>query len=175
MDAADDITVDTLVQILKRPGWLRLPLLVTVRGTPQGLVAELIYLLCHEDGDAAVVEVAGDTAPSETAAAFAWAALPPDVLRVLRAGFLLGTTFAADVIARRGVGALLDHATDVAEAERGLKQRFGMDAAPEHLGARGSRAARTRALNQMLQQGASRQFLALADALEASSLGSSKL
>ena len=55
IDAADDATVDTLVQIFKRPGWLRLPLLLTVRGTPQGLVAELIYLMCHEDGDAAVM------------------------------------------------------------------------------------------------------------------------
>jgi tetratricopeptide (TPR) repeat protein len=126
IDAADDVTIDTLVQILKRPGWLRLPLLVTARGTPQGLVAELIYLLCHEDGDTAVVEVAGDTAPSETAAAFAWAELPPDVLRVLRAGSLLGTTFAADVIARlldEPLGVVLEKLQWAADAGTPLADR----------------------------------------------------
>jgi tetratricopeptide (TPR) repeat protein len=100
IDAADDATVDTLVQIFKRPGWLRLPLLLTVRGTPQGLVAELIYLVCHDDDNAAIMAVEGDAPTSETAAAFDWTVLPPDVLRVLRAGAVLGTTFAADVIAR---------------------------------------------------------------------------
>jgi tetratricopeptide (TPR) repeat protein len=124
--AADDVTIDTLIQILKRPGWLRLPLLVTARSTPQGLVAELIYLLCHEDGDVAVVEVAGDTAPSETAAAFAWAELPPDVLRVLRAGSLLGTTFAADVIARlldEPLGVVLEKLQWAADAGTPLADR----------------------------------------------------
>src|SRR5262245_55848960 len=42
IDAADEATVDTLAQILQRPGWLRLPLLFTVRGMPQGRVAELV-------------------------------------------------------------------------------------------------------------------------------------
>ena len=126
IDAADDATVDTLVQIFKRPGWLRLPLLLTVRGTPQGLVAELIYLMCHEDGDAAVMAVEGDAPPSETAAAFDWAVLPPDVLRVLRAGAVLGTTFAADVIARlldEPLGAVLEKLQWAADAGTPLADR----------------------------------------------------
>jgi tetratricopeptide (TPR) repeat protein len=100
IDAADEVTLETLAQILKRPGWLRLPLLLTVRRTPQGLVAELIYLLYHEDEAAVVFEVDGDVAPDEAAGTFTWATLPPDVLRLLRAGAVLGPAFEADTIAQ---------------------------------------------------------------------------
>src|SRR5215470_2698970 len=48
IDAADEATVDTLAQMLQRPGWLRLPLLLTVHGVLQGRVVELVYLL-HRD------------------------------------------------------------------------------------------------------------------------------
>ena len=41
IDAADEATIATLAQILQRPGWLRLPLLLTARSTPQGRGAEL--------------------------------------------------------------------------------------------------------------------------------------
>jgi hypothetical protein len=126
IDAADDATVDTLVQIFKRPGWLRLPLLLTVRGTPQGLVAELIYLVCHDDNNAAIMAVEGDAPTSETAAAFDWTVLPPDVLRVLRAGVVLGTTFAADVIARlldEPLGAVLEKLQWAADAGTPLADR----------------------------------------------------
>jgi tetratricopeptide (TPR) repeat protein len=100
IDAADEATVATLAQILQRPGWLRLPLLLTVRNTPQGQVAELVYLLCHEDGEAAVIEIEGEAPPIEIAAPFDWTMLPADVLRVLRAGAVLGTTFEATLVAR---------------------------------------------------------------------------
>jgi hypothetical protein len=100
IDAADEATVKTLAQIFERPGWLRLPLLLTVRGTPQGLVTELLYLLCHEAGNAAVIEMASDGDPSEGTASCDWTALPPDVLRVLRAGSVLGITFEAELVAR---------------------------------------------------------------------------
>jgi tetratricopeptide (TPR) repeat protein len=126
IDAADDATVDTLVQIVKRPGWLRLPLLLTVRGTPQGLVAELIYLVCHDDDNAVIMAVEGDAPTSETAAAFDWTVLPPDVLRVLRAGAVLGTTFAADVIARlldEPLGAVLEKLQWAADAGTPLVDR----------------------------------------------------
>ena len=99
IDAADEATIATLAQILQRPGWLRLPLLLTARSTPQGRGAELVYLLYHEDGEAAVIEIEGE-APGEEAAPFAWTTLPAEVLRVLRAGAVLGTTFDAALVAR---------------------------------------------------------------------------
>jgi hypothetical protein len=125
IDAADDATVDSLGQIFRHPGWLRLPLLLTVRSTPQSPVAELIYLVCHED-DHAVMAIEGDATPSETAAAFDWAVLPPDVLRVLRAGAVLGTTFAADVIARlldEPLGVVLEKLQWAADAGTPLADR----------------------------------------------------
>jgi tetratricopeptide (TPR) repeat protein len=100
IDAADEATVATLAHILQRPGWLRLPLLLTVRSTPQGRVAELVYLLYHEDGEAAVIEIEGEASPGEEAAPFERTTLPSDVLRVLRAGAVIGTTFDAALVAR---------------------------------------------------------------------------
>src|SRR4029450_6157144 len=41
IDAADEATVETIAHILQRPGWLRLPLLFTMRGIPQGRGAGL--------------------------------------------------------------------------------------------------------------------------------------
>jgi hypothetical protein len=54
--------------------------------------AELIYLLCHDDGNEALVEMPPEATPEEAPTTFEWAALPPDVLRVLRAGSVLGAT-----------------------------------------------------------------------------------
>src|SRR5712691_10552461 len=38
IDTADEATMETLAHILQRVGWLRLPLLLTMRGTPRGRV-----------------------------------------------------------------------------------------------------------------------------------------
>lgn len=100
LDAADEATVDALTQILKHPDWLRLPLLLTVRQKPQGRVAEIVYLLYNADGEAAVIEIEDKAAPGEPAAPCPWTTLPAEVLRVLRAGAVLGTTFEAALVAR---------------------------------------------------------------------------
>jgi hypothetical protein len=100
IDAADEPTIATLIQILQRPGWLRLPLVFTLRGTPQGRVTELVTLLRREEATHAVMEIAGNTPSHELSGAFAWTALPPDVLRVLRAGAVLGSAFDAEIIAQ---------------------------------------------------------------------------
>jgi tetratricopeptide (TPR) repeat protein len=99
IDAADEATVDTLAQILQRPGWLRLPFLFTVRGRPQGRVAELIYLLHHADGEDAVMDLADEGTPEAGATSCDWTLLPADVLRVLRASAVLGTTFEVELVA----------------------------------------------------------------------------
>ena len=100
IDAADETTVDTIAQILQRPGWLRLPLLLTVHGRPQGRVVELVYLLHRDEGEAAVVTIEDDTPPAALAAPCDWTGLPADVLRVLRASAVLGTTIDAALVAQ---------------------------------------------------------------------------
>ena len=99
IDAADEATVATLAQILQRPGWLRVPLLFTVRGIPQGQVAELVYLLHHADGEDAVIDIADEATPEAGATSCDWTLLPADVLRVLRASAVLGTTFEVELVA----------------------------------------------------------------------------
>ncbi|MBM3226178.1 MAG: hypothetical protein FJZ47_20625 [Candidatus Tectomicrobia bacterium] len=92
--------MSTMVQMLKHPGWLRLPLLLTVQSTPQGALAELLYVLCHGDGAAAVFEMSAEAIPEEVCPTFAWEDLPLEVLRVLRAGSVIGATFDAALVAR---------------------------------------------------------------------------
>ena len=99
IDAADAATVDTLAQILQHPGWLRLPCLFIVRGTLQGRVAELVYLLHHADGEAALIEIEDEAPLDEVVAPFDWTLLPADVLRVLRASAVLGASFEAELVA----------------------------------------------------------------------------
>ena len=82
IDAADEATVETIAHILQRPGWLRLPLLFTMRGLPQGRVAELVYLLRRDEGDAAVMAIEDEATPAQEAASVDWTLLPADVLRV---------------------------------------------------------------------------------------------
>jgi tetratricopeptide (TPR) repeat protein len=100
VDAADAATLESLARILRRPGWLRLPLILTVRGAPQGPAVELINLMQQGHPDAGIFEIGDNSPVGEVAAPFAWTALPPDVLRVLRAASILGTTFEADLVAR---------------------------------------------------------------------------
>jgi tetratricopeptide (TPR) repeat protein len=85
VDAADAATLESLARILRRPGWLRLPLLLTVRGALQGPVAELINLAQQGHADAGIFEIGGNIPPGEVAAPFAWTALPPDIVGRLAA------------------------------------------------------------------------------------------
>ena len=79
---------------------MRLPLLFTLRGIPQGRVAELVYLLHRGDGEAAVMAIEDEATPEQEAAAVDWTMLPADVLRVLRASATLGTSFEAELVAQ---------------------------------------------------------------------------
>jgi tetratricopeptide (TPR) repeat protein len=126
IDAADTTTVETLAQMLRRSGWLRLPLLLTVRGIPQGAVAELISLMRQVHGEATVMDVGVDTPAGVASDTFAWTALSPEVLRVLRAASLCGTTFDADVIARllnEPLGSVLEQLQGAADAGAPLADR----------------------------------------------------
>ena len=130
IDAADEATVETMAQILQRPGWLRLPLLFTMRGIPQGRVAELVYLLHRDEGEAAVMAIEDEATPAQEAVSVDWTRLPADVLRVLRASAVLGTSFEAELVAQlleEPLGLVLEklqEATDagVPLADRGAGQ-----------------------------------------------------
>src|SRR5215471_12514997 len=100
IDAADEGSVGTITQILQRPGWLRLPLLFTLRGIPQGRVAELVYVLHRDEGEAAVLTIEDEATPAKEADPPDWTMLPADVLRVLRASAVLGTSFEAELVAQ---------------------------------------------------------------------------
>jgi tetratricopeptide (TPR) repeat protein len=127
IDLADEVTLTALAQILRYPGWLQLPLLLTLHGTPQGLVAELMYLLCRDDGNEALIEMPPEATPEEAAPApFEWMTLPADVLRVLRAGSVIGSTFEAELVARlldEPVGTVLEKLQWAADAGVPLADR----------------------------------------------------
>jgi len=104
VDAADEATLDGLQRILNRPGWLRLPLLLVFRTSePSGAARALLDTLTAVEGSEAVLCTSAPP-PSTSGAApekppLDLRALPPEVLRVLRAGALIGTGFEADLVA----------------------------------------------------------------------------
>ena len=118
VEQADDATLAALTQIVRRPGWMQLPLLLVFHGEPTGAAAELLAAL-RSRGDESVVT--GEKPPTATSEgeAIAWRTLPPALLRVLRAGALIGpgfeTRIVADLLAMEPLAVLeqLQHATDL--------------------------------------------------------------
>ena len=111
LDAADEATVTSFTQILRHPGWLRLPLIFTVQHVIQGAIAELIEVMRLTGGDDAVIDMRVPSQPVSPMAPFDWTTLPADVLRVLRAGSVIGSEFQADLVARlldEPVGTILE-------------------------------------------------------------------
>ena len=118
VEQADDATLAALTQIVRRPGWLRLPLVLLFHGEPTGAAAELLAAVRTrgEDGVLTVAPPASDETPREK---IEWRTLPPEVLRVLRAGALIGpgfeTRIVADLLGQEPLAVLeqLQHATDL--------------------------------------------------------------
>ena len=81
VDAADGATLESLARILHRPGWLRLPLLLTLRGGPQGPVEDPVNLIRQGYAEAGIFEMHEAAPADEVTAPFTWTALPPEVLR----------------------------------------------------------------------------------------------
>lgn len=96
VEQADDATLAALAQIVRRPGWMQLPLLLVFHGEPKGAAAELLAAVRASGEDAAL---AGEAQPGGDAEAFPWRTLPPEVLRVLRAGALIGPGFETRIVA----------------------------------------------------------------------------
>jgi len=96
VEQADEATLAALVQVVRRPGWMQLPLLLVFHGEPTGAAAELLAAVRARGEDAALP---GDAPPSEQGEAIQWRTLPPEVLRVLRAGALIGPGFETRIVA----------------------------------------------------------------------------
>jgi len=96
VEQADDATLAALAQIVRRPGWMQLPLLLVFHGEPSGAAAELLAAVRSTGEEAAL---AGEAQPEGDAEAFSWRTLPPEVLRVLRAGALIGPGFETRIVA----------------------------------------------------------------------------
>jgi hypothetical protein len=96
VELADEATLTALTQIVRRPGWLRLPLLLVFHAEPQGAAAELLGAVRAGDPDGVV---RGGGPPVDDAPPIDWRGLPPEVTRVLRAGALIGPGFDARILA----------------------------------------------------------------------------
>jgi tetratricopeptide (TPR) repeat protein len=119
LDAADEATITSLMHILRHPEWLRLPLMVTVQRVAPGLISQLIDVVRTTSGDDAIVEMRVQSQPIAPPVPFNWAALPPDVLRVLRAGSVIGREFSAELVAKllgEPMGAILETLQGAADA-----------------------------------------------------------
>lgn len=103
IDAADDATLATLRGVLAQPGWLKLPVVLVFRSNaPSGAAAALLAALAEVD-PAAVIRAPAKAPPPAKGApppeAFPFRKLPPPVLRVLRAGAIVGSGFEAELVA----------------------------------------------------------------------------
>ncbi|MDC0673599.1 hypothetical protein [Nannocystis radixulma] len=96
VEQADEATLAALTQIVRRQGWLQLPLVLVFHGEPKEAAAEL--LLAVRTRDAAGV-LRGEEPPTGEAQTIQWRTLPPEVLRVLRAGALIGPGFETRIVA----------------------------------------------------------------------------
>ena len=104
VEACDDATLDALRRIVSRPDALRTPLVLSFRTPePLGGAGALVAALRATGGPEAVLRtVEGETLAAEVAAGGpegGWRSLPSLVLRVLRAGALVGSGFEAELLA----------------------------------------------------------------------------
>jgi tetratricopeptide (TPR) repeat protein len=102
VEVADEATLALLRRILSRPGWLRLPLVLSFRSAePRGAALALLEMLRSAGGDGSVIRAEGTpAAPApQPEAPFPWRTLPHEVLRVLRAGAVVGPGFEAELVA----------------------------------------------------------------------------
>ena len=106
VDAADEATLTALRRILGRPGWLKLPLVLGFREPDpsklSGAAVSLLEVVRATCGDEAILRrapPAGGTAPAALDPAALVRTLQPEVVRVLRAGAIVGSGFEADLVA----------------------------------------------------------------------------
>ncbi|MBK9754397.1 MAG: hypothetical protein IPO88_12975 [Nannocystis sp.] len=103
VEAADPATLAILHQIILRPGWMRLPILLMFRSRePAGAAGSLLAALLASEGLAAVIQApAGEsaTATTPTPDPTSLRGLGPEPLTTLRAGATIGTGFEVELCA----------------------------------------------------------------------------
>jgi tetratricopeptide (TPR) repeat protein len=129
VEAADAPTLAVLGQIVLRPGWMRLPVLLLFRSrAPAGPAGTLLGALAQAESCRVVVQAAPDE-PTTTVAADSLRGLGPETLTVLRAGALIGTGFEVELCAALldatpllvllGLQAALDHGVPLEDRGEG--------------------------------------------------------
>jgi tetratricopeptide (TPR) repeat protein len=98
VDLADEVTLQSLAEILGVRGWLRLPLILCTSGQSSERILGLAALLGLESEVVEAPVVADEQTVTEPA--FDWEGLPADVLRVMRGAAVMGQTFEAELLAR---------------------------------------------------------------------------
>ncbi len=126
VDEADEVTLQSLAEILSQKDWLQLPLILCTARRSPAKVAELAALLGLESD---VVEVPeGDAEQAASPAAFGWETLAPDVLRVMRGASVMGQTFEARLLAdllEDSLGSVLQSLQRAADAGAPIADRGG--------------------------------------------------
>ncbi|MCB9700926.1 MAG: hypothetical protein H6711_03420 [Myxococcales bacterium] len=98
VEAADEATLATLRELLLRPHWLRLPMLLVFRTRhPTGLAGALLDTLLRVEGFAAVIQAREERTE---VARVSWQGLRPEIIEVLRAGAVIGAGFEVELVAR---------------------------------------------------------------------------
>ncbi|MCA9663660.1 MAG: hypothetical protein KC486_35345, partial [Myxococcales bacterium] len=101
VEEADEATLASLRELILRPHWLRLPMLLVFRTrAPTGLAGGLLDALLRVEGYTAAVQAGDDAAPKKKAREAGFDRLPPEVRAVLRAGALVGAGFEVALVAR---------------------------------------------------------------------------
>ena len=102
VEAADDATLATLRDLLQRPAWLRLPMLLVFRSRqPGGMAGILLDTLLRVEGFSAVVQAGAPASEgTEVGKRIPWQGLPDETIEVLRAGAVIGAGFEIELVAR---------------------------------------------------------------------------
>lgn len=97
MEGADEATLEVLRQVISRPGWLKVPLVLEFRVSELSPAAKnLVAKLQEVEGEEAILRA---EAPAPRIDPTPLPTLKGKVLRVLRAGALAGEVFEAELIA----------------------------------------------------------------------------
>jgi tetratricopeptide (TPR) repeat protein len=104
VDSADRRTLQRLEALVRRPGWLKAPLVLAFESLePEGAAKSLLDAVREVGGEGAIVSVGAEDLlepeAEDVMMALAPDALDPEVLHVLRAGALIGNVFEAELAA----------------------------------------------------------------------------
>jgi len=104
VDSADPRTLRRLETMIRRPGWLKAPLVLAFQSLePEGAAKALLDAVRDVEGEDAIVSIGAEDLLEPEAEEVTPALAPdfpaPEVLHVLRAGALIGNVFEAELVA----------------------------------------------------------------------------